>query len=259
MAITATAPGTGFEVRNLTGEDIRWALREGWSDYRERRGELLLLPLIYVLVGVLAGFVAFNADLFPFFFPLAAGFALVGPIAAAGFYEMARRREAGLPSGWSHFFDPLSGPARWPLLGLSAMLGGLFLCWLWAAGAIHSATLATLGSVPPGEFLSRLFTTPEGLRMVLLGNGLGAVFAGISLVLSAFSFPLVVDKAVDPVTAAMTSVQVFVKNPVTVLKWGLVVAILLLVACIPLFVGLMVALPVLGYATWHLYTRAVVR
>jgi uncharacterized membrane protein len=259
MESTIAAPSGAVEVRSLDTDDLKWALREGWADYRARRGELLLLPLVYVLVGVLAGFVAFNADLFPFFFPLAAGFALVGPIAAAGFYELARRREAGEPSGWSHFFDPLFGRARWPLLGLAAMLGGIFLCWLWAAGAVHSATTATLGQVSPGAFLGQLFSTPEGLRLVLLGNGLGALFALTALILSAFSFPMVVDRAVDPVTAVMTSVQVFLKNPVTVLKWGFIVALLLLAGSIPLFVGLMVVLPVLGYATWHLYTRAVVR
>jgi uncharacterized membrane protein len=251
------------DVRPITDADIRWALSEGWKDYRERRGELLLLPVIYVMVGVLAGFIAFKADLFPFFFPLAAGFALVGPIAAAGFYELARRRQAGEPSQWNHFFDPLSGPARWPLLALAAVLAGLFLCWLWAAGAIYTATLATVGAGSPEQFLGQLFSTPEGLSMVILGNGVGALFAFAALVLSAFSFPMAVDvkahRAADPFATIGTSIAVFRKSPVTVLKWGFVVAVLLLLGILPLFVGLMVALPVLGYATWHLYTRAVVR
>jgi len=263
MAIAAPAPRAVAEVRRITDADIRWALREGWADYRERRGELLLLPLIYVAVGALAAFVGFRADLFPLFFPLAAGFALVGPIAAAGFYELARRREAGEPSHWNHFFDPLFGPARWPLIGLAVVLGGLFLCWLWAAGTLYSATLATLGAAAPLEFLGRLFSTPEGLRMVLVGNGVGALFALAALVISAFSFPMAVDVraqgAADPITTIGTSIAVFRRSPVTVLKWGLLVAVLLLVGSIPLFVGLMVVLPVLGYATWHLYTRAVMR
>lgn len=263
MAVTVPAPSAVAEVRRITDADIRWALREGWQDYRARRGELLLLPLIYVMVGVLAAFIAFRADLFPFFFPLAAGFALVGPIAASGFYELARRREAGEPSEWNHFFDPMFGPARWPLAGLSAVLAGLFLCWLWAAGSIHAATLATLGDTPPAEFLRRLFTTREGLEMVLVGNGVGALFALAALLIGTFSFPMAVDVRVqgvaDPFTTIGTSLAVFRRNPVTVLKWGVVIAALLLVGSIPLFVGLMAVLPVLGYATWHLYTRAVVR
>lgn len=263
MAVTIPAPSAVAEVRRITDADIRWALKEGWADYRARRGELLLLPLIYVAVGVLAAFVAFRADLFPLVFPLAAGFALVGPIAAAGFYELARRRETGEPSHWNHFFDPLFGPARWPLISLSVMLAGLFLCWVWVAGSIHAATLATLGDAAPAEFLRRLFTTPEGLQMVLVGNGVGALFAFAALLISAFSFPMAVDVRVqgvtDPFTAIGTSLAVFRRSPVTVLKWGLLVALLLLLGSIPLFVGLMVVLPVLGYATWHLYTRAVVR
>ena len=258
MDLAMTAP-TGASVRTITDADLRWALAEGWADYRARRGELLLLPVIYVLVGVLAAFMAFNASLFPFFFPVAAGFALVGSIAAAGFYELARRRESGEPSDWSHFFDPLNGRSRWPLLALTLTMGGLFLCWLWVAGAIHQATLGTLGPAAPGQFLERLFSTPEGVRMILLGNAVGAGFALIALVIGAFSVPMVVDRGSDPVTAIVTSFLVFRRNPVTVLKWGALVAAILLVASIPLFVGLMAALPLLGYATWHLYTRAVER
>ena len=259
MDAASPAPIEISEARSIGSEDLRWALRQGWADYRARRGELLLLPLIYVLGGVFAGLLAFNASLFPFFYPLAAGFALVGPIAAAGFYELARRRDAGEPSQWNHFFDPFIGRTRWPMIGLSAVLAGLFLCWLWVAGTILDQTLATLGPVAQRDFLSSLFTTPEGLRLVLIGNAAGAVFALAALAISTVSVPMVVDKATRPVPAIATSLAVFHKNPGTMLRWGLTVAVILLLASIPLFVGLMVALPVLGYATWHLYTRAVVR
>lgn len=259
MEIASPAPNALIEVRALTDADIRWALREGWQDFRARRGDLLLLPLVYVVVGVIAAAVGFNARLFPLLFPLAAGFALVGPVAAAGFYELARRREAGLPSGWNHFFDPMNGRARWPLAGLALVLGGLFLTWIWVAALIHRDTLGSLGPMPQRDFLDLLFSTPEGRRMILLGNLTGAGFALVALVISAFSFPLAVDKGTDPVVAIGTSIAVFRRNPVTVLKWGFVVALLLLLGSIPLFVGLMVVLPLLGYATWHLYTRAVVR
>lgn len=254
-----SAPGGVAAVRTISIDDLRWALRQGWSDFRERRGDLLLLPLVYVLVGVLAAFVAFDADLFPFLFPAAAGFALVGPIAASGFYELARRREAGLESGWSHFLDPMRGRARWPLLGLALLMTLLFLFWIWMAGEIYGATLARHGSLTPEQFIGRLFTTPEGMRMVLWGNIAGAGFALVALALSAMSFPMAVDKGTDPWSAMGTSLAVFWRNPGTMLAWGVIVAAMLFVACLPLFVGLLVALPVLGYATWHLYTRAVVR
>lgn len=246
-------------IRRLRSDDLRWALAAGWADYRERRGELLLFPLVYVVVGVLAALVAFRADLLPLLFPVAAGFALVGPIAAAGFHELARRREAGLDSGWNHFFDPLNGRSRWPLVGLTLMAGGLFLAWLWVALTLHGATLGHLGVGSPQDFLGRIFGTPEGRTLLVAGNALGFLFAMGALVMLTFSVPLVVDRGCDPVTAIMTSMRIFAASPGTVLAWGLMVAAILLLASIPLFVGLMVALPVLGYATWHLYTRAIVR
>ncbi len=95
--------------------------------------------------------------------------------------------------------------------------------------------------------------------MIVLGNLVGAGFAVVTLAVAAFSFPMVVDKPVSAGEAVAASVAVFRRNPGVMLGWGLRVALILLVAAVPLFVGLMVALPVLGYATWHLYVRAVVR
>ncbi|GGI82652.1 hypothetical protein GCM10007973_18870 [Polymorphobacter multimanifer] len=255
-ASAATSP---LEARPLTNDDLGWALNRGWEDFKLRRGDLLLLPIIYVIVGIVASALAFNAALFPVIFPLAAGFALVGPIAAAGFYELARRHEAGLDSGWSHFLDPLKGRPRGPLLALSAMLLVLFLAWLASAQAIYGATLGRLGPVTPADFMRDLFSTSQGLTMIIVGNLVGGLFAVVTLAVSAFSFPLAVDKGTAAGAAVATSVAVFRRNPAVMLGWGLRVALILLLGALPLFVGLMLALPVLGYATWHLYTRAVHR
>ncbi len=246
-------------VRPIGSDDLRWALAQGWADFKAKRGDLILLPFIYPLVGVLASVFAFNARLFPLIFPLAAGFALVGPIAAAGFYELARRREAGIDASWWHFLDPLKGRSRLPIAALTGMLVLLFVLWMGAAYAIYNATLGTLAPPTPDAFLADLFGTRQGLMMIVVGNLVGAVFATITLAVSAFSFPMVVDQSNDPIDAVATSVKIFRENPGTVIGWGVRVALVLLLGALPLFVGLMVALPVLGYATWHLYTRAVVR
>lgn len=246
-------------VRALTPADLRWALAAGWEDFRALRGDILFLPLVYAAIGFVAAALAFRRDLFPLIFPMAAGFALVGPVAAAGFYEIARRREAGLDTSWFHFLDPMSGRSRLPLLFLAVMLAGLFLLWVAAAQGIYGATLGRLGPPTPAAFVASLFSTPEGWRMIVLGNLVGAGFALAALIVSAFSFPMVVDRGTDPLSAILTSARVFARNPGTMLRWGATVAGILLVAAIPLFIGLMVALPVLGYATWHLYTRAVER
>lgn len=247
------------EARGLSNADLSWALGKGWEDFKLRRGDLLLLPVIYVVVGIVASALAFNSSLFPIIFPLAAGFALVGPIAAAGFYELARRHEAGLDSGWWHFLDPLKGRPRGPLLMLSGMLLLILLGWLAAAQGIYGATLGTLAPVTPDDFFRDLFGTSQGLTMIVVGNVVGGAFAVVTLALAAFSFPMVVDKGVLPGSAVAASVAVFRRNPGVMLGWGLRVAVVLVLGALPFFIGLMVALPVLGYATWHLYTRAVVR
>jgi uncharacterized membrane protein len=234
-------------------------MAQGWDDFKAKRGDLILLPFIYPLVGVLAAVVAFNANLLPLVFPLAAGFALVGPVAAAGFYELARRREAGLDAGWWHFLDPLKGRSRLPIAMLTVMLAAIFLAWMGTAQAIYAATLGQIGPHTPDEFVRDLFGTRQGWTMIFVGNAVGALFAVGTLAVSAFSFPMVVDRNADAADAVMTSIRAFRANPAVMIRWGIRVALTLLVAALPLFVGLMVALPVLGYATWHLYTRAVAR
>ncbi len=254
-----TLPLITAPVRRLGTADLQWALGQGWADFKAKRGDLILLPFIYPLVGLLASVFAFNGRLFPLIFPLAGGFALVGPIAAAGFYELARRREAGIDANWWHFLDPLKGRSRLPIAALTAMLLVIFLAWMAAAQAIYTNTLGVLNPATPDDFLRDLFSTGPGLAMIVLGNIIGALFAVATLAVAAFSFPMVVDKGTDPIEAIATSVRVFRSNPATMLGWGIRVAAILLLAALPLFIGLMIALPVLGYATWHLYTRAVAR
>ncbi len=246
-------------VRAITADDLNWALKEGWADFKDKRGDLLLIPIIYAVVGFLASVLAFNSQLFPLIFPLGAGFALVGPVAAAGFYELARRRESKLDASWWHFLDPLKGRSRLPLAVLTGMLAVIFGAWMAAAWVIYQNTLGLEAPATPALFMSDMFGTGPGLTMIIVGNLVGAVFALLALAVSAFSFPMVVDKPVDPLKAIATSVAAFRKSPATMARWGITVALILLAGAIPLFIGLVIALPVLGYATWHLYTRAVAR
>lgn len=258
-AALETADITPAAVNSLTAADLDWALREGWNDFKDKRGDLLLIPIMYAVVGFLASIFAFNSQLFPLIFPLAAGFALVGPVAAAGFYELARRREAGIDASWFHFLDPLKGRSRVPLAVLTVMLAVIFVAWMGAAWAIYGNTLGQVGPATPSAFADAMFSTGPGLTMILVGNIVGAVFALVTLAVAAFSFPMVVDQPVDPVKAIATSIAAFRASPGTMVRWGITVALILLAGAIPLFIGLVVALPVLGYATWHLYTRAVAR
>lgn len=247
------------EVRTITSRDLDWALAEGWQDFRAKRGDVIVIGLLYPIICLVAAVVTINNQLFPLFFPLVAGLSIVGPAAASGFYELARRREDGRDSSWRHFLDPLSGRSRLPLALLTGGLALLMLGWLAVAYAIFMVTLGADGPLPIGDLVGRLFTTRAGWEMIIAGNLAGFGFALVSLVFALVSFPMVVDQPVDAETALRTSLAAVAKNPRPVIGWGLRVAALLVIGLIPLAIGLAVVLPWLGYATWHLYTRLVVR
>lgn len=246
-----------IHIRDITGKDLRAALADGWEDFKDKRGDILIIGFAYPIIGLLLVMLAMGYSLIPVLFPLAAGISILGPAVAAGFYELARRRERGMDSSWRHFFDVFAGQAFAPLAALTLFLAVLFLLWLGAAWTIYNNTLGPLDPKSIGEFTQLLFTTSEGWTMIVGGNLVGLAFAAIVLTVSAVSFPMIVDKAVDVGTAVETSVRATARNPVSMSKWGLIVAILLFLGSIPMFIGLAIVLPWLGYATWHLYTRVV--
>jgi uncharacterized membrane protein len=246
-------------VRSISRADLDWALAQGWKDFQAKRGDILVLALLYPLIGLLAAAVSFNDRLLPLFFPLVAGLSILGPAAASGFYEIARGREAGLEASWFHFLDPLRGRGRAGLAALTLGLGAVFVAWLIAADAIAGAAIGLDSSLGAADFLRRVVETPQGWAMIVLGNLVGFAFAALTLVVSLVSFPMIVDGVTDPVLAVMTSIRAARRNPVVTASWGLRVAGLLALGCLPAFMGLAIVLPVLGYATWHLYTRLVAR
>ncbi len=261
-ALTPPASGAPPAVRHIDSSDLDWALAEGWKDFRARRGDILVLALLYPVIGFVAAAMTIDDRLLPLFFPLVAGVSILGPAAAAGFYEIARRREAGLDSGWMHFLDPFTGRTRASLLTLTAGLAILFIGWLGAASLIAAATIGfgpTSGVVGGADFIRHVLQTPQGWTLIVLGNLVGLAFACATLALGLTSFPMVVDGAADPWTAVTTSLRAVRENPLVTAAWGLRVAGLLVLGCLPAFMGLAIVLPVLGYATWHLYTRLVRR
>jgi uncharacterized membrane protein len=157
-------------VRRISGADLRWALRQGWNDYRQMRGDILVLGFIYPAVGILAAAFAANRSLLPLLFPLVAGLSILGPAVAGGFYELARRREAGLESDWRHFFDPYSGPAAPAILTLSLVLAVLFSAWMGVAWGLYQITLGHIAPTAGDEFIRALFTTSQGWTLIVLGN-----------------------------------------------------------------------------------------
>jgi uncharacterized membrane protein len=253
----ATAPvvATVPAVRKIGYGELRIALQRGWVDFLQAPTQFVFLCVLYPAIGLIAGTLAAGGDAFHLFYPMAAGFALVGPMAALGLYEISRRREGGLPATWLNVFDVARSPAFGSILGLGALLVALFLAWLWAADTIYGATV---GQLPRGTGLWEALGTAQGWRMLWIGNLVGFVFAAVVLVLTAISFPMLLDRNNGVAEAVATSLRAFTVNPLPMAAWGLIVAMVLFAGSLPLFVGLAVALPVLGHATWHLY-RLVVR
>jgi uncharacterized membrane protein len=245
-------------VRRIGLADLRIALAKGMDDFRAFPSHAIFLSLIYPVVGLFVWSLMVRYDVLPLLFPLIAGYALVGPFAAVGLYELSRRREQGLNSEWQHAFDVFESPAKWSIFALGVLLLVIFGAWLGAAHAIYVRTMGDTPLLSVGIFTQKVLNTKQGLELILIGNGVGFVFAVVTLAVGVVSFPLVLDRKVDAVTAIITSVRSVLVNPLAMAAWGFTVAALLILGSIPFLFGLAVAMPVLGHATWHLYRRVVI-
>jgi len=244
-------------IRTIGFADLFDALAKGWDDFSAMPSHAIFLCLIYPLVGIFLIGLAFGYSVLPLLFPLAAGFALIGPVAAVGLYELSRRREAGLDSHWTHAFDVLRSSSLPAIIALGLLLMGIFLAWLGSAQALYQSLFGYLPPQSYAQFIQDIFTTRAGWQLIIWGNLIGLGFAVWALVISVVSFPLLVDRDVGAAAAITASVRAVSANPVTMAAWGLIVAALLLIGSLPAFMGLAVVMPVLGHATWHLYRKVV--
>ena len=244
-------------VRRITISDLRDVLARGIEDLGAYRTDVIFLCAIYPLIGLVLVRLAFGQDMLPLLFPLASGFALVGPVAAVGLYEISRRREQGVKVTWADAFGVWRSPSFAPIAVLSLLLLAIFAIWLLVAWAIYALTLGPQPPVSLSAFVRDVFTTSAGWTMIVVGVGVGFVFAVLVLTISVVSFPLLLDRQVGFSTAISTSVRAVIANPVPMAAWGVIVSAALVLGAIPVFIGLIVVLPVLGHSTWHLYRKLV--
>jgi uncharacterized membrane protein len=246
------------QVRTITTQDLVESLRQGMADMGALRDDILFIGLIYPVAGLVLARLAFSYDLLPMVFPLASGFAILGPLAAIGLYEMSRRRERGEHVTWLDGFKVLQSPALGSIVGLGAIYLALFGLWL---GAAYEINLATFGPAAPPTiraFEHNLFWTQAGGTLIFSGLFVGLLFAAVAFAIGVVSFPLMLDRDVDMWVAIGTSIKAVAKNPGTMALWGLIVAGALVLGSIPFLVGLIFVVPVLGHASWHLYRKLVV-
>ena len=244
------------QVRKIGFADLRDVLRKGINDFGAMPTHSIFLILIYPIVGIILLRLSFGYDMLPVIFPLVAGYALLGPLAAIGLYEMSRRREQNLPASWDALSVFSLARVR-SIATLGFVLMVIFLAWLGAAMAVYENTFGTWTPPSVWEFARQVFTTSAGWTLVFVGCGVGFLFALVSFAVGVVSFPMLVDRDVGVVTAVTTSIRAVAANPVTMAVWGLIVAGALLIGTLPVLIGLAVVLPVLGHSTWHLYRKLV--
>ncbi len=244
-------------IRTIGFSDLGDALQQGWDDFKSVPSHAVMLCLIYPVLGLVLGRLVLGYSVLPLLFPLAAGFALLGPFAALGLYELSRRLERGDDASAWHAISVLRSPSFGAMLGLGTILLTLFVVWVAAAQSIYIASFGYTPAASVPDFLSRVCTTPQGWMLIFLGCGVGFLFALVALCISVVSFPLMLDRHASAADAILTSLRVVRANPATMAAWGLIVAALLILGSVPAFLGLTVVVPVLGHATWHLYRHVI--
>jgi uncharacterized membrane protein len=246
------------QIRRISIADLGDVLAKGMRDFGEARTDVLFIGVIYPLAGLILAQLVIGSNMLPLIFPLVTGFALLGPVAAAGLYEMSRRREEGLDPTWADSFQVMARPSFGALLGMALIMICAFLLWLAAAMGVYAATMGPEMPASLTGFVEDVFTTSEGWALIVIGCSVGFLFALAVLATSVFTFPLLLDRKVSLLTAVSTSVRAFRANLIPMLAWGFIVALSLLLGAIPLLLGLIVVVPVLGHATWHLYRKVLV-
>ena len=244
-------------VRTIGTADLRHALARGLADFNAMPTHLFFLCLIYPVVTFIIARTYAGYEMLPLVFPLLAGYTLIGPLVATGMYELSRRREQGLDISRGHAFDVFRSPSIRAIATLGLVLLAIYFAWLGAALAIYMLNFGSAAPTSIAGFAHQVFTTSSGWALIIVGCGVGFLFAVAVLTISVVSFPMLLDRDVGVMTAVQTSVRAVLANPMTMAIWGLIVAGTLLIGSLPLFAGLAVVLPVLGHSTWHLYRKVV--
>jgi uncharacterized membrane protein len=244
-------------VRHIGVSDLKDALEQGLDDFWAMPSHAVFVALIYPILGLFLTRLVLGYEVLPLMFPLIAGFALIGSFAATGMYELSRLREQGAEPRWKDAFLILHSPSFRSILALGALLMGIFVCWMYAAETIYLMTFGDALPLSISGFVREVFTTEAGWQLIIIGNGVGFLFAVASLLVSVVSFPLLVDRNIGAAPAMATSIRAVLANPLVMALWGVIVAVALAIGAALCLMGLAVVLPVLGHATWHLYRKVV--
>ncbi len=244
------------EVRSLAGSDLVEVLAAGVNDLRAGGRYSLFFGAFYGVGGLILLVLVRFYNVPYLIYPLAMGFVLIAPFMATGLYDISRRLENGETLSWAGVLGSIRYAAGRDLRWMALITSFTFVIWMDIAALM---TFGFLSGEMTGfkDLLTQIFTTPSGLLFLAVGNIVGALIALVVFSFSAVSFPMLYDRDVDFVTAMVSSIRLVLKNPVVMLSWGAIIGVLTVISILSAFLGLIVTLPVLGHATWHLYRRGV--
>jgi uncharacterized membrane protein len=241
------------EIGRVTLGELWICLKEGFVDFLLAPQYGLAFSAVYVVGGFLL--VWLGAGTVSWTLTISLGFPLVAPFAAVGLYEVSRRIEAGLPLEWKPVLAVVWQERTRQIPWMGAIIVIYLLFWTFLAHMIFAVFMGLSTAVNVSSSFE-MFLTPEGMRMVAAEVIVGAALAYLLFAMTLVSLPLLLEKEIDFVTAMLLSIRTVSENFVVLTIWALIIGVLSILALAPWFLGLMIVLPILGHATWHLYRRA---
>lgn len=244
-------------VRSIAVDDIVESLASGLRDFQAAPRFGLFFGGVYAFGGLAIILFATTFGWSYLDYPLAAGFALLGPFAAVGLYEVSRRRESGEPLSWRAIFSVMLAQGRRELGWMAFVTLFIFVFWMYIAQLLVALFLGLHATASLHDFVALATTTPDGIIFLLVGHAVGAALALVLYSVTVVSFPLLLEHDVDFVTAMITSVRAVLASPVPLISWAAIIVMEVVLASLPFFLGFLIVLPIIGHATWHLYRRIV--
>ena len=254
-AVEELAPSKVPEINTVTISMLKSALKLGWSDFMAYPLFGLFFGGVYMLGGLLIWWVTRATGETYWVVILGFGFPLIGPFLAVGLYEISRCRERGEKPTWACLLGMAYRQKNRQFPSIIVVIVLIFMFWAFVG---HMIFAVFLGLSAMTNVMSSLdvFLTPNGLTMLAVGTIAGAALAGLIYAITVMGLPLLLDRELDFVTAMIVSFQTVLQNLPVMLLWGVFIVVMLAIGMLPYFLGLLVVLPVLGHASWHLYRQA---
>ncbi|MEM7178521.1 MAG: DUF2189 domain-containing protein [Pseudomonadota bacterium] len=255
--MTDTTNSTALPAtRPLTVADMKSALLAGYADFRRAPLHGLFFGAVFSIIGIIVSWMLVVHASIYWVLPVAAGFPLIGPFAAIGLYEISRRLEAGEALHLSGILGAVWRESRFQLPSYAFVVLFIYLVWVYLAHLIFALSFGLQPIANVSSSTAFLLTGP-GITMLIAGTLVGGGLATLLFAVSVVSVPMLLDRDIDVVSAMITSVRLVLANTEAMLVWGLIIAVSVALAMLPLFLGMLIVFPLLGHTSWHVYRKGI--